>query len=335
LVIVFFVPNVAFIGFGWIALIGSGLFILIQLILLVDFAHSWSETWVQYYHESEDDTKKGCWAFGLLASTIIMYGAAIGLTAAMYGLFLGDGKHACSINTTFISLNLIFNVVIGAISIFPKVQEKNTRVGLLQSAVVCVYSTFLVWSAITSEPEPMGCSSLTIGSTTSGDAFSLFFGVGLTFLALIYTALRVSSSGDTFTSQTTVADSAAQELMTEISVSSEEEDVSIEKTVKKQKPAVQKEAEVEVDESESDTPVDYNYAFFHVTFMMAALYLGMVLTNWETVTSLTGEQIPADSIVVDQGMAAVWVKVVSSWLTLALYLWTIFAPIFFPDRQFA
>jgi len=331
LVIVFFIPNVAFIGFGWIALIGSGFFILIQLILLVDFAHSWSESWVKNYQESEEN--KNCWAFGLLGSTFVMYALSLSLTIVMYIFFLGD-KPGCSVNVTFISLNLIFNFFAGLISIHPKLQEKNPRIGLLQSSVVCLYSTFLIWSSLTSEPASMGCSTMTIGSTTGGDGFSLFFGVGLTFFALIYTALRVSSSGDSLSEQTGTGDSATKELMTAVSVSSEEEgDVSIERTVKKhhKQETIQKE---EIEEVESDAPVDYNYSFFHVTFLMAALYLGMVLTNWETVTSLTGDQVPPDSIFVDQGMAAVWVKVVSAWLTIGLYIWTLFAPLCFPDRKF-
>lgn len=51
----------------------------------------------------------------------------------------------------------------------------------------------------------MKCSSLTIGSTTSGDFFSLFFGVIVTFISLIYAALRISSSGDDLSTATSVS----------------------------------------------------------------------------------------------------------------------------------
>ncbi|KHJ75098.1 hypothetical protein OESDEN_25286, partial [Oesophagostomum dentatum] len=33
-------------------------------------------------------------------------------------------------------------------------------------------------------------------------------------------------------------------------------------------------------------------------------------------------------------MASVWVKIVSSWLCVALYGWTLVAPALFPDREF-
>ena len=43
----FFIPNGSFgTTWMWIGLIGGIVFILVQLVLLVDFAHSWAETWV-------------------------------------------------------------------------------------------------------------------------------------------------------------------------------------------------------------------------------------------------------------------------------------------------
>lgn len=43
----FFIPNDSFATLWmWVGLIGGIVFILVQLVLLVDFAHSWAETWV-------------------------------------------------------------------------------------------------------------------------------------------------------------------------------------------------------------------------------------------------------------------------------------------------
>ena len=36
-----------------------------------------------------------------------------------------------------------------------------------------------------------------------------------------------------------------------------------------------------------------------------------------------------------RNVGSVWVKIVSSWLCFALYLWTILAPICFPNRDFS
>ena len=32
--------------------------------------------------------------------------------------------------------------------------------------------------------------------------------------------------------------------------------------------------------------------------------------------------------------AAVWIKICSSWMGLLLYIWTLIAPVLFPDRDF-
>jgi len=95
----------------------------------------------------------------------------------------------------------------------------------------------------------------------------------------------------------------------------------------KKKEKLDSEDEVEV--VTEDDKVEYNYSFFHLTFMMASMYLGMVLTNWESGTDNT-----MDERVVDQGMIAVWVKIASGWVTLLMYGWSIVAPILFPNRQF-
>lgn len=49
----FFIPNDGAFAttWMWIGLIGGVMFILVQLVLIVDFAHSWAETWVGEYRK--------------------------------------------------------------------------------------------------------------------------------------------------------------------------------------------------------------------------------------------------------------------------------------------
>lgn len=57
----------------YFGMIGGFLFILIQLILIVDFAHSWAEAWVGNYEETES---KG-WYVALLGVTFLNYALTI------------------------------------------------------------------------------------------------------------------------------------------------------------------------------------------------------------------------------------------------------------------
>lgn len=52
----FFIPEAQVFGTVWMyfGMIGGFFFILIQLILIVDFAHSWAENWIERYEETEN-----------------------------------------------------------------------------------------------------------------------------------------------------------------------------------------------------------------------------------------------------------------------------------------
>lgn len=64
----------------WVGMIGGFLFILIQLILIVDFAHGIAQSWVESY---EEDESRGCF-FGLIGFTLGCYGVALIAAIFMY-----------------------------------------------------------------------------------------------------------------------------------------------------------------------------------------------------------------------------------------------------------
>lgn len=82
----------------------------------------------------------------------------------------------------------------------------------------------------------------------------------------------------------------------------------------------------------------YNYAFFHVVFAMAACYTAMLLTDWRFVKlgergddsddSLDGAPV----VLIGRSPTAMWMRIVSSWVCVALYTWSLIAPLLFPER---
>jgi len=72
--------------------------------------------------------------------------------------------------------------------------------------------------------------------------------------------------------------------------------------------------------------VAYSWSFFHVMFALATLYVMMSLTHWYKPTS--------DLTTLADNEASVWVKIISSWMCLGLYLWSLVAPVLLPDREF-
>lgn len=75
-------------------------------------------------------------------------------------------------------------------------------------------------------------------------------------------------------------------------------------------------------------PVSYSYTFFHLIFALASMYSAMLLTGWTSSTSGSSELI-------DVGWTSVWVRVCTEWVTAALYVWTLVAPLVLPDREFS
>eukprot|EP00126_Sphaerothecum_destruens_P013644 Sdes_comp23354_c0_seq1m21617 len=286
ILISFFLPNHFYFGWAYVALVGAFVFLLIQLVLLVDFAHGWSENWVEKFEESEDQG----WYAALLISTIAMFVATLALTVVMY-IFFGGSQ--CTLNTVTITVNLFLCFIVSSLSILPIVQQENPKSGLLQSAVVCVYATYLVLSAVSNEPDPICSREYGDGAKTS----TTIAGAIITFIAVVYSTVTTAEHSD-FSSDP----SETQQLTVEEGAS-----------------------RIEDDEKEG---VVYNYSAFHFVFFLACLYVTMLLTDWAT---LGGDHA---SVYIGHGWASVWVKIVSSWLTLAIYAWTLLAPVLLEDRNF-
>jgi len=84
IVIAFLIPNSFFKYYEYFALVGAGIFILQQLLLLVDFAYSWSESWVRKY----EDTQNMLWYYALLICCIFLYLLTLSGIIAMFIFFL-------------------------------------------------------------------------------------------------------------------------------------------------------------------------------------------------------------------------------------------------------
>jgi hypothetical protein len=292
----FFIPNAFFEYYGWFALVASGVFILVQLVLLVDFAHSWAENWIGKHEEAEDGDKK--WWWFMLGATGVLFFAALGLTITMYAVFNSCGK-----NVAFVTINLLLCVVMSAMSIHPKVQETSPASGILQPALISCYCTYLIFSSIQSEDD--GCNPWR--ATTSASNTSLLIGAIFTICAVCYGTFRASST---------------------IGAVEPEKETLIQDTESTGEGA----AEVK-EHSDPDEPLTYSFTRFHIVFALGAMYIAMLMTDWQTVYNPgKGANSPPN---VDSGLAAVWVKVVSSWICVGIYLWTLSGPILFPDRDWS
>lgn len=287
-------------------------FILIQLVLVVDFAHRWAESWVEKYEESNSKT----WYCALIFFTFLQY--ALCITAVVLFYVYYTTNEGCALHKFFISFNLILCIIASVVAILPKVQEYQPRSGLLQSSVVSLYTLYLTWSAMSNQPDPQCKPNFSeIINGGSGDAnkkpaFDAESIVGLViwFMCVLYSSIRTASNGQT------------ERLIGSDKVLAKNDDNGSSGGTD----VHEVESGGKVWDNEADG-VAYSWSFFHLMFALATLYVMMTLTNWYKPTS--------DLTTLSSNEASVWVKIISSWLCLSIYLWSLVAPILLPDRDFS
>ncbi|XP_025092546.1 probable serine incorporator isoform X2 [Pomacea canaliculata] len=319
----FFIPRGSF-GQAWmvIGLIGAFIFIFIQLILLIDFAHGWAENWVGQYEETGSKT----YYVGLLFFTIVFYVVSITAVVLFYVFYANGGS--CGLHKFFVSFNLILCVGFSLLSILPKIQEAQPRSGLLQASVITAYVMYLTWSAMTNNPDKTCNPSLNqitnpdYNSTSSrvdtGDFTKTQFDAQsiialiIWLFAVLYASIRTSSNsqvGKLTLSEKTILQTDTGNKYQSGSTGSEDEEKGRQKVW-----------------DNEEEGVAYSYSFFHFMLCLASLYVMMTLTNWFSPSS--------DFRTLNANMASVWVKMASSWLCVILYVWTLAAPIILPGRDF-
>ncbi|KAG6664416.1 serine incorporator 3 isoform X1 [Carya illinoinensis] len=242
-VLMFFIPNVVISIYGTISKFGAGLFLLVQVIILLDCTHSWNDAWV------EKDEQK--WYIALLAVSVACYIAAFAFSGILFIWFNPSGND-CGLNVFFIVMMMILAFVFAVIALHPAVNGS-----LLPASVISLYCAYVCYTGLASEPRDYACNGLHNKSravTTS----TLILGLITTVLSVLYSAVRAGSS-TTFLSPPSSPKSAEKKPLLEAGEMEEGKEKS-------------KETEAR--------PVSYSYTFFHVIFALASMYSAMLLSGW-------------------------------------------------------
>uniref|UniRef100_H0V3C6 Serine incorporator 2 n=1 Tax=Cavia porcellus TaxID=10141 RepID=H0V3C6_CAVPO len=299
----FYIPDGSFSNIWfYFGVVGSFLFILIQLLLLIDFAHSWNQLWLGKAEECDSRA----WYGGLFFFTLLFYALSIAAVTLLFIYYTHPGT--CHEGKIFISLNLVFCVCVSIVAVLPKVQEAQPNSGLLQASVVTLYTMFVTWLALSNVPDQKcnphlltqlsNDTMLAEGYETQWwDAPSI---VGLVIFILCTLFISVRSSDHRQVNSL---------MQTEDSVQQQQ----------------QVTAENRVFDNEQDG-VTYSYSFFHFCLVLASLHIMMTLTNWYR---------PGETHKMISTWTAVWVKICASWAGLFLYLWTLVAPLLLRNRDFS
>ncbi|XP_057429373.1 uncharacterized protein LOC130722609 isoform X2 [Lotus japonicus] len=178
LVLSFFLPDVIILVYGFISKFGAGLFLLVQVIILLDCTHAWNDAWV------EKDEQK--WYVALLAVSVGCYIGAYALSGILF-IWFNPAGYDCSINVFFLVMTMILGFLLAIIALHPRVNGS-----LLPAAVISLYCAYLCYTGLSSEPRNYECNGLNKSKAVTTS--TLVLGMVTTVLSVLYSALRAGSS---------------------------------------------------------------------------------------------------------------------------------------------
>lgn len=160
-------------GYAWFARIGGFAFVILQQIILLDFAFSWNERWVAADDDPYDDGAKP-WLMGLIVASVLMFSGSITVLGLMYWQFSGED---CASNNAILSLTLILCLMATIFQL-----TLNKEYSLLTSAVMTTYCTYICYSAVVLNPNTDCNPSLSSSYQTVSEAI----GIGITVLSVTW-----------------------------------------------------------------------------------------------------------------------------------------------------
>ncbi|KAL4227583.1 Serine incorporator 5 [Mactra antiquata] len=346
----FFIPMDFSIYWMYIGMVGGSLFIILQLILLVDFTHAWNASWVQY--DPDTGRQNTCGYVGTLFCATLFYVASISGAIILY--FNYTLLEGCVTNKIFILVNAGLCAILSFFTLLPATQNCNRNAGLLQSSVISFYVMYLTWSALTSQPPEeisfietvkqevalrmRSDTDINVETKIETPRIGLVSGPGETMINVVGNDTVLCRPMNFDPEREMMAAYAGLVIMffmavyAIMSTSGDAHKIGVRRAAQtmentydccccckvRQRHNPSEFGGQRVLYNESDG-VTYSYSFFHFVCCLAILYVMMQLTNWYR---------PAESDINRFGLnwAAMWFKMGSSWACVAIYLWTLFLP---------
>lgn len=302
-ILFFFIPNSFFEGYSDFSKFIGALFLLFQIIMIVDLAYMWGESWIEKYSDGER-----LYSILLIGFTIICDVLVILINSYMFVWFSPDS--GCSLTIFLIVFNLILIIIMNILTLSGLVENGS----LLTCGAYCLYITYILWSGMSSNPDGE-CNDLIYNSNTM--IFEIVFGFLLIVISLSYMVFNTKKR-----SAKRIRIGRNIDLNSNIIL-----DEGDEKKTQQQELVQQ---EHKVDDDKDMEPYKNNiYIAFHGIMTISSIYVAMLLTNWGSPnindTRLNKFQ-PSNT--------SFWLQVVASWIGVLVYIWTIVAQRIFPDRNF-
>jgi len=327
LTLTFFVPGTFFEdGYVNFARVGSGIFLLIQIYVLIGWAWDCNEKInakiIAYDTEEvspdrdldEQGNKTLLCLFKalLIGGTLCFYAVTITFWALQFEWFVYyGGAGTCSFNQAMLAICVVLSLIL---TVLPVAVGNGS---IFTTAIVSFYITYLTYSALEGSPEAE-CNEFA-GEQSS---LSMWLGFLITAAAISYTGFSVSRNQTKMSDGSDAiemgATGSSANATTERKGSESDLGTSnYDDAVDKDEAGGNENNEVLVSEKKANVT-------FHVCMAFAAIYMCMLYTGWGD------DQVTEQSKA--RGWTSVYVNLTCVWMTVLLYGWTIIAPKVCPGR---
>jgi hypothetical protein len=277
----------------------SALYVLYQGLLILIVAYKINEQLVRNYENDETCCSQAI----LLGFTLIITAGNITWIVLQFQEFHGG------------NIPIMCVTAVGVVAMHALVL-KTTRpdASVLTSAIAASYILYLQWSALSSDADAAANDNLRSPSNTTAQ---ILLGLFFTLMCLV-----IVSSSTKSADETNVTAAAADHLV------EKQEDLEDKAEISKPLTGDQEDKHV--------FAISTATIYFQFLMCLCAMYMSMLCTNWASPTVVFGDgKSTTTDFFAPGSSASYWLKLASLWLTMAVYLFSLVAPLLYPDRDFS
>jgi len=301
--------------FGEIARVLSVLWLLIQAVLLLDFAHDMHDLIIEKADNADNNNiifNNRFWYILYILLSLSFF------TAVILGFSqLFTGYTGCSINMFFVILTLILGVITTILSLLEIVNK-----GLLTPSIMFAYSVFMCWYSLLSNSNN-NCNPYITNQTVMDTSMGII--IGISMIILLYCVAHGSTILNIFNPQGNgvMMESYTQDTPMGQPINSNlhvglERDEHVPTSVAMDRTPFSPLSPLSTTTHSAVmrySGTAHERVIFHIFMILASCYGAMILTHWissdGSIVSELGRRVADESM---------WLKILSQWIFLALYL---------------
>jgi len=240
----FIIPNGFFKVYGYIAMGASCLFLIYEMILVIDMAYSWNAAWVGNFDSSQEaNGNSKCWAIMLIIGTIAATGSAI----TVYVVIMIYHKE-----TTAMDLVILIIPLVAAAAYYSLTITQFAKGGsIFTCALFFFFQSFISMSVIFSN---------SVNSDEKTQLVPIVIGLGFLFFVIFYAGIRTEKASE----ESSDAKATSEKVTNLLAENVESTEV------------------LTSDGNNPEPEITTKTMLFHLFMAFASLYYSMVLSNWGT-----------------------------------------------------